>query len=117
MFSRTILDTGQWKVSAGAFGMGTVRATNQARDSVIATATEKQYFMQVLQALRQAGVPITSNSPVAVAMVTDFAKAIHQRFRRSTTGGGFAYTLFFSTFSPEETARKYIEKVQEQTER
>lgn len=116
MFTRTILDTGPWKVSVGAFGMGAVRAINQAGDRVTATATEQQYFMQVLQALRDASVPITAKSPVAVAVVSDFAKAIHQRFRRSTTGGGFAYALFFSIYPPEETARKYIEKFQEQSQ-
>jgi hypothetical protein len=112
MFSRVIMDTGQWKVSIGVLGLGAVRAISPAGESVSATATEKRYFMQVLRALRVAGVPVTSASPVAVAVVNDFAKSIHQRFRRATATGGFAYTLFFSTFSPEETARKYVEKYQ-----
>ncbi len=112
MFSRLIMDTGQWKVSIGVLGLGTVRAVNPAGESVSATAPEKRYFMRVLSALRHVRVPITSASPVAAAVVNDFAKSIHQRFRRATATGGFAYTLFFATFSPEETARKYIEKYQ-----
>lgn len=114
MFTRVIMDTGQWRVTVGALGIRALQAVNQAGESVAATTTEKRYFMQVLQALRSAGVPIAAESPVAVAVVTDFAKAIHQRFRRAATTGGFAYAVFFSTYSPEETARKYIEKFQEQ---
>ena len=113
MITRIILDTGQWRVTAGSFGLGAVRAINQAGDRVTATAAEKQYFLQVLQALRTAGIPITAESHVAASVVTDFARAIHQRFRRSATSGGFVYTIFFSTYSPEETARKYIEKFQD----
>jgi hypothetical protein len=110
VFTRLILKTEQWRVSVGALGLGVVQATNAAGESAAATASEKTYFLQVIRALHAAGVPVTAQSPVAVAVVTDFAKAIHQRFRRATTTGGFAYAVFFSTYSPEETARKYIEK-------
>ena len=110
MLSRTIMDTGQWRITIGALGLGAVRATNQAGERVTATPDEKHYFLQVLRTLRGAGVPIVAHSPVAFAVTTDFAKAIHQRFRRATTGGGFAYALFFSTFTAGETARNYIEK-------
>ena len=111
MLTRVILKTDQWRVSVGLLGWGAVRALNAAGESVDATAVEKTYFLEVLRALRQAGIRITTQSPVAVSIVTDFAKAIHQRSRRTTTAGGFAYTAFFSTYSPEETARRYIEKV------
>jgi|GEM_PF-2470630 len=111
MLSRVILKTDQWRVSVGLLGWGTVRAANAAGETVSATAVEKTYFLQVLRALRQAGVAVTTQSPVAVAIITDFAKAIHQRFRREASTGGFAYTLFFSTYSPEESVRRYIEKV------
>jgi hypothetical protein len=111
MLTRVILKTDQWRVVAGILGWGAVRAVNATGESVAATAAEKDYFLEVLHALRQAGIRISAQSPVAVNVVTDFAKAIHQRSRRTTTAGGFAYTAFFSTYSPEETARRYIEKV------
>lgn len=112
MLSRVIVKTQQWRVSVDALGMGAIRATNQAGEQVKATAVEKQYFMEVLAALRKASIAIDSQSPVAIAVATDFAKAIHQRFRRSAATGGFAYAVFFSTFSAEQTARNYIEKIQ-----
>jgi hypothetical protein len=110
MLSRVILSTEHWRVSVGMLGLGSVQAINAAGESATATTSEKAYFLQVLYALRSAGVPITTESPVAIAVVTDFAKAIHQRFRRTTSSGGFAYAVFFSTYSPQETARRYIEK-------
>ena len=111
MLTRVILKTDQWRVFAGLLGWGAVKAVNATGESVDATAIEKTYFLEVLHALRQADIRITAQSPVAVAVVTDFAKAIHQRSRRTTTAGGFAYTAFFSTYPPEETARRYIDKV------
>lgn len=110
MFSRVIMDTGQWRISAGMFGFGAMRASNQSGETAIATATEKTYFLQVLRALRSAGVAIGADSPVATAVTIDFAKAIHQRSRRATASGGFAYAVFFSTYDADETARRYLEK-------
>lgn len=111
MLTRVILKTDQWRVSVGLWGWGVVQAVNAAGESVSATATEKAYFRKVMHALRRAGKTATAQSPAVVAATIDFAKAIHQRSRRSTTGGGFAYAVFFSTYPPEETARRYIEKV------
>jgi hypothetical protein len=110
MLTRVILQTEQWRVSVAFLGWGVIQAVNAAGERASATAVEKAYFLKVLHALRQAGMPIARQSPVAVAAVTDFAKAIHQRSRRTGSTGGFAYAVFFSTYPPEEVARRYIEK-------
>jgi hypothetical protein len=108
MFSRVIMDTGQWQICVKGIFFREVRVTNHAGDRVSATKSERQYFMEVLRSLRECGVPITAESCIAAAVVTDFSKAIHQRFRRGNRTGGFMYSLFFSSFTPEETARRYL---------
>ena len=77
---------------------------------MIAAAVEKKYFTEVMAALHENGVSLSRQSPIVIAVATDFAKALHQRYRRSTPAGGFAYAKFFSTYSPYDTARQYIEK-------
>jgi hypothetical protein len=110
MFARVLLDHDEWRVAADWFGRGALRAVNRDNLIVRATTDEKQYVMQVLEAFSKAGVTTASNSPALIAALTDFAKAIHQRYRRTTTGGGFAYTVFFNTYPAAETARNYLDK-------
>ena len=110
MFTRVILETSQWKVSASAFGLGAITASNRSGEVVTATPEEKQYFKRLLSALSAAGVPINASSSIAETVVNDFAKVVHQRWRRTEGSAGFSYALFFSTYSPEEAARHYIDK-------
>ncbi len=110
MFARILLDHDEWWVTADWFGRGALRAMNRDMLSAKATDGEKQYLIQVLQAFNKAGVTTASNSPAMRAALTDFAKAIHQRHRRTTAGGGFAYRMFFNTYPAAETARNYLDK-------
>lgn len=110
MFARVLLNNDEWRVIADWFGKGAVRAVNRDNLNVKATDSEKQYLMQVLEAFSKAGMTKASTSPAMTAALTDFAKAIHQRYRRTTAGGGFAYTVFFNTYPAAETARNYLDK-------
>lgn len=110
MFARVLLNHDEWRVTVDWFGRGALRAVNRDNLSVKATDSEKHYLLQVLEAFHKAGVTAASDSPALIAALTDFAKAIHQRFRRTVTGGGFAYTVYFNTYPATETARNYLEK-------
>lgn len=111
MFARVLLDQEGWRVTADWFGQGALRAVNRDKLSVKASDAEKQYLLQVLQAFKAAGADSAAQSPALRAALLDFAKAIHQRFRRATTGGGFAYTVFFNTYSATDIARNYLDKL------
>ncbi len=110
MLTQVLLDTEEWRVTAGWFGRGALRAANRDKLSVKATDSERQYLLQVLDAFSKAGVTTASNSPAMTAVLTDFARAIHQRYRRTVAGGGFAYAVFFNTYPAAETARNYLDK-------
>lgn len=110
MFARVLLDHDGWRVTADWFGRGALRAVNRDKFSVKASEIEQEYLQQVLQAFHACGVDSTSDSPALSAALLDFAKAIHQRFRRANTGGGFAYTVFFNTYSATDLTRNYLDK-------
>ncbi len=109
MFTRVLLNLNGWRVTADFFGLGAIKATNPASETARATPQERQRLLQLMAAFRSAGAPTNAQSPEVLAALVDFAKAIHQRHRRRSAGG-FAYSLFFQTYTPEEMARNYLEK-------
>ena len=110
MFHLTLMKTSRWHVSVGAFGLGKLTVANRDGEMFTATNEEKRYLMRILSALKLHGVVISGNSPISNAVISDFSKSIQQRFRRQGEAGGFAYSLFFLTSTPEEVARQYIER-------
>ena len=97
MLTRILLDNEDWLLTTSLLGKIKVHLKNRALTRT-ARRDEREYLMQVCEALSAAGVPIEPTSEILMEFFEEFAAAVFSR-------GGPRWQAFFVMHTPQETAR------------